>query len=189
MARPLHCRLARLVNDLLTFNKATLADSPLHLVQVSLNGLLEQALQANQGYASQYGVSFDWHPGQDLQMTVDPDKIMQVMSNLLSNAAKYSPQGGAVQIRSQQQGDKVRIEVEDSGPGIPLEFQDRVFEKFAQADSSNTRRVGGTGLGMAISKSLVELHGGSISFVSVPGKGTTFVFELPLLPVTPQDLN
>lgn len=174
-------RLTRLVNDLLTFNKLSLGHKTLALETVRLATLLEQAIAANHGYAMTFGVdlSLDSVHG-DVCLRVDMDKMMQVMANLLSNAVKYSPREGTVSISTQCSTDEVRISVADSGPGIPPEFQHRVFDRFAQADSSNTRRVGGTGLGMAITKELVEMHGGRISFTTEQGRGTTFHIDLPL---------
>lgn len=171
-------RLVNLVNDLLSFNKAALTDTPLNKQCCMLNQLLEQAIEANQGYVSRYGVRFAWQPAEDAMVEVDTDKMLQVLANLISNAAKYSSTGGVITIQSELVGALVRVSVKDEGSGIPTEFQSKVFEKFAQADSSDTRRVGGTGLGMAISKSIIEQHGGKIYFVSEPNKGTTFYFEL-----------
>jgi signal transduction histidine kinase len=104
---------------------------------------------------------------------------MQVMTNLLSNAAKFSPRGDTVVVAAERQGTQVRVSVTDRGPGIPEEFRHRVFQKFAQADSSTTRDKGGTGLGLSISKAIIERLGGRIGFTTGPGSGTTFHFDLP----------
>jgi len=96
------------------------------------------------------------------------------MANLLSNAAKFSPAGGNVDICVTLQGSKVRVAVTDSGNGIPEAFREQVFEKFTQADSSDTRKVGGTGLGLSISRSIVQRHGGSIDFRNEVDAGATF---------------
>ncbi len=173
-------RLTKLVDDLLVFNKNTLAASPLKLGIISVNTLIDHAVKANQGYAAKYDIALAWIPdAEPAYLNIDEDKLIQVLSNLLSNAIKYSPKGGQVTLTTSHSATEVRIAVADYGSGIPLAFQDRVFEKFAQADSSDTRRVGGTGLGMAIAKSLVEVHHGRISFVSQPGQGTTFFIDLP----------
>ena len=102
------------------------------------------------------------------------------MANLLSNATKYSPKEGTVQIRAETQESFIRISVTDNGPGIPEEFQSQIFEKFTPADSSDTRRVGVTGLGLAICQAIVKQHQGSIGFTTEAGKGTTFHVTLPL---------
>jgi signal transduction histidine kinase len=104
---------------------------------------------------------------------------LQVLANLLSNAAKHSPRGGTVEICVQRAGDWLRVAVTDHGRGIPLDFQSRVFEKFAQADASSTRHKGGTGLGLTISKAIIERHGGELWFDTALGEGTTFSFTLP----------
>jgi CheY-like chemotaxis protein len=102
----------------------------------------------------------------------------------LSNAAKFSPSSSVVEVGVRSLGDRVRVFVKDRGPGIPLSFQRRVFEKFAQADASDVRQKGGTGLGLAITRELVERMGGSIGFETVPGQGTCFYFDLPVVHAT-----
>ena len=134
-------------------------------------------------YADKYGVQLAWHPTRDDDITINGDetRLMQVLSNLLSNAIKYSPAESQVQIAISRHDDLVRVSVTDSGPGIPVEFQDRIFEKFTQADSSDTRAKGGTGLGLAISKEIVERHHGHMGFNSTHEQGTTFYFDLAIV--------
>jgi signal transduction histidine kinase len=110
----------------------------------------------------------------------DPDRIAQVLSNLLTNANKYAPEGARVRLTAQMAGKQVEFAVADNGPGLGPEELEHVFERFWRAQSGETQEVGGTGLGLAIAKSLVELHGGSISADSKPGKGATFRFVLPV---------
>jgi two-component system, OmpR family, phosphate regulon sensor histidine kinase PhoR len=110
----------------------------------------------------------------------DPDQLRQVLSNLLDNAIKYSPQGGDVELRLNRNGQFARIEVVDCGLGIPRDEQERIFEKFYRLDPALTRGVNGTGLGLYISKELVERMNGRISVDSEPGRGSTFVVEVPL---------
>ena len=110
----------------------------------------------------------------------DPDRIGQVLANLLTNANKYSPEGARVRLAASRVGDEVEFSVSDNGPGLGEEELDHVFDRFWRAQSGETQSVGGTGLGLAIAKSLVELHGGAISANSVPGKGATFRFVLPI---------
>jgi len=105
------------------------------------------------------------------------------MSNLLSNAAKYSPPGGTVRVWAEQRGGTLRVSVRDEGPGIPEEFRTRIFEKFSQADSSATRAKGGTGLGLHIAQRFIEHMRGNIGFDSAPGAGATFWIELPAVEV------
>jgi len=105
---------------------------------------------------------------------------MQVMANLISNAVKFSPKGEQVEIAVESLEGRVRVAVIDRGPGIPEEFRAHVFEKFSQADASDTRQKGGTGLGLSITKYIVEAMGGSINFDTVAGDGTTMYFDLPV---------
>lgn len=171
--------LARLVNDLLTLHKLKQAAVTLSLRAISSRQLLEQAVAANQGFACQYQIQLALDTDADVIIDIDDEKILQVLSNLLSNAIKYSSAGQTIQLFSRCTEQHLCIYVQDHGSGIPLEFQPQVFEKFAQADSTDTRRVGGTGLGMSISKNYVELHHGEIGFDSTPGEGSTFYIKLP----------
>jgi signal transduction histidine kinase len=114
---------------------------------------------------------------EDLWVKGDNDRLMQVAANLISNAVKFSPAKGAVVLSAARHDEWVRIEIKDAGPGIPEEFQPRIFQKFAQA--AGARQKGGTGLGLNIAKTLIEKHGGNIGFTTVKDGGTTFYFELP----------
>lgn len=178
-------RLERLINDLLDFNKHQSLETPLQISPIEINALLEKALLSNQGYADKYDVSYSWKPAEEkIYINGDEHKLMQVLSNLLSNAVKYSNKGAQVVISTTHNTHEIRVSITDTGSGIPLEFQDKVFEKFTQADSSDTRRVGGTGLGMAITKTLIEKHGGRIGFDSTPGQGSSFYFDLPIIKIS-----
>lgn len=173
-------RLIRLINDILDIEKLEFGNMQLDLKVVDLKPLMVQALAANEGYGAErhVGLSLDF-PDDRLQVHVDSDRLTQVMTNLLSNAMKFSPEGAKVEVHVSRSGLWVRVEVRDHGPGIPDEFRDRIFQKFSQADSSDTRQKGGTGLGLHISRAIVERMGGRIDFVTQAGVGTTFFFELP----------
>jgi signal transduction histidine kinase len=175
-------RLTLLINDLLDIEKSKSGEFGLQIKPLIIGDLINKALSVNQGYAGKYDIQLAWQPSEDDKVTVngDENRLLQVLSNLISNAIKYSQAGSEVQIATACHTDMVRISVTDTGPGIPIEFQDRVFEKFTQADSSDTRAKGGTGLGLAISKEIVERHNGHIGFESTPGQGTTFYFELAI---------
>ena len=175
-------RLVRLINDILDIEKIESGKMKFVMKPIELAPVIEQAIETTRAYGERLGVPFIFdvrEPG--IQINGDVDRITQVLANLLSNAAKYSPPGKPVTVTMVRKEARVRVAVTDQGPGIPDEFRDRIFQKFAQADSSDTRLKGGTGLGLNISKALVEKHGGTIGFDTQIGSGTTFCFELPVL--------
>ncbi len=174
-------RLIRLINDILDSEKIEAGKLHLKLETLDIKQLIEHALLANEGFATQHRVKLVLQaPKAPLQVQVDSDRMTQVLTNLLSNAVKFSPAGQSVEVHvSCMAGHRIRVEVIDHGPGIPEEFRGRIFQKFSQADASDTKQKGGTGLGLNISRALVEQMGGTIGFGSVTGKGTTFFFELP----------
>lgn len=175
-------RLVRIINDILDIEKIESGKLELYPRKVPLGSFLKLAVEANEAYGAKFSVRFVLEEGSEhLEVMADHDRLMQVMSNLLSNAAKFSPSGSQVMVRAYRRGGNARVEVEDRGTGIPEEFRGRIFEKFAQADSSATRRFEGTGLGLAITRQLVEAMGGRIGFDTETGRGTTFHFELPNL--------
>ena len=173
-------RLTLLINDLLDMEKLLAGKMAFNLRKQSLHALLAQTVYENRAYGDQYQVSFQLAPVADaLHVMVDEQRFLQVMGNLLSNAAKFSPPGSRVDIRTEVEADSVRISVIDYGSGIPLDFQHRLFQKFSQADASDSRQKGGTGLGLAITKELVENMNGKISVESQPGLGSCFTISLP----------
>ncbi|NRD52419.1 GAF domain-containing sensor histidine kinase [Corallococcus exiguus] len=173
-------RLLRLINDILDLEKMESGRLDLNLAPTEVAPLLAQALQAHQGYADEYGVRLE--AVVDLphaRARVDEDRFIQVLANLLSNAIKFSPQGERVTLFLTREDGVLRVGVQDHGPGIPEAFQSRVFQKFAQADASDTRKRPGTGLGLSIAHGLVARMGGTLRFSTSPSAGTRFSFDLP----------
>jgi PAS domain S-box-containing protein len=175
-------RLLDLINDLLDIEKIESGKFNLSPEIVSLDSVLRDTLVLNKGFADRYAVRLAL--GENLapvRVEADPKRLVQVVTNLLSNAAKFSPEGGTVDVTLKLDGARVRVGVHDRGSGIPDTFRSRIFSRFAQADSTATRQKGGTGLGLAICKRLIEMMRGSIGFEDRPGGGTTFYFELPVV--------
>jgi PAS domain S-box-containing protein len=173
-------RLIRLINDLLDLEKIESGHFDLKLERLSLRELLERAVRDTQAFAQGLGVRLVLDAPADAQVVADADRIIQVVVNLLSNAAKFSPRGDEVRVSLVVKDRKACVAVEDHGPGIPDDFRPRIFERFAQADSSDRREKGGTGLGLNICRSIVQMHGGTIGFESEAGVRTEFFFELPV---------
>ncbi len=175
-------RLSTLINDILDIEKLASGKMRFDLVRMSLDEIVAQAVEANRGYGQPLEVGFALTAkAAGAFVSVDQDRFLQVMANLLSNAAKYSPRGGTVSVATAIEDGFAAVSVTDTGPGIPEAYRPRVFERFTQADSSDTRRVGGTGLGLAIARTIVERMGGRIGFDTELGKGTTFHFALPIV--------
>jgi PAS domain S-box-containing protein len=183
-------RLVRIINDILDIGTIDSGKLTLQMSIVTLAELLQQSVEANAGFAEKCGVRFLLAPVSLADMVrADPDRLMQVVVNLLSNAAKFSPPGSDVLIRVIPGATTLRIEVEDFGDGIPEAFKVHVFEKFAQADASTARRFEGTGLGLNIARKLVEAMAGSIGFHSAATHGTIFYVELPRSDAAPAKLR
>ncbi len=174
-------RLVRLINDILDTAKIESGRMDFSFSPLSIRRVVEDSIEANRAYAEEYGVRLTLDAGAaDGTVYGDPDRLAQVFTNLLSNAVKFSPVGQTVAIGIERGAETVQVSVRDHGPGIPAEFHSRIFQKFAQADASDSRRKGGTGLGLSIAKSIVDRHGGAISFESRPGQGAVFRVDLPV---------
>lgn len=177
-------RLIHLVNDLLDLQKIASGRMEFHLQTLTLADLLNDAVEQNRPYGQERQVALELaQPLPAGSIQVDRERLLQALANLISNAIKFSPDQATVTVRTRTLADgRVAIDVEDHGCGIPAHFHDRLFQRFAQADASDTRSKGGTGLGLAITRELVERMGGEVGFTSEEGSGSTFTITLPLSP-------
>lgn len=174
-------RVLRLVHDLLDSEKAASGTMVLNRAPHGLMPLVDEAIACNQTYGAQFEVRFVLTSDlPDVQVNVDGDRLIQVITNLLANAARFSPPGATVEVGLERRDDRVRISVRDYGPGIPESFRPRIFQKFAQAPAPGRRARAGTGLGLSISKAIVDELGGTIGFETAEGDGTNFFVDLPI---------
>jgi len=173
-------RLIRLINDVLDIENIESGQMSFALRPLDLMELIDRTVKADAGFAAQHDVRLQVvaaEPG--ARVHADPDRLTQVMTNLISNACKFSPPGSTVDIAVTREGGRLKVAVADYGPGISDEFIARIFQRFSRADSSDPRQKGGTGLGLSIAKAIVERLGGEIGFTAEKGKATTFYFFLP----------
>lgn len=183
-------RLTLLINDLLDMEKLLAGKMVFDLRAQLLLPVLEQSLESNAAYADTFGVRLVLQADiGDLQVLLDAQRLQQILANFISNAVKFSPPQGQVEIQVLRMDDHVKIAVVDHGPGVSDEFRARIFQKFSQADSSDSRQRGGTGLGLAISKAFVERMQGTIGFDSELGKGATFFAIFPIFSAEEKNIN
>jgi PAS domain S-box-containing protein len=174
IAKDNSARLSQLINDLLDIDKLVAGKMHFDLSLCLISDLLEKSVQSNQPYAAKYGVELHLAEQHEAMVMVDPMRFQQIMANLLSNAAKFSPSGSVVKVRSLLKDGLVRVEVEDQGSGVPDEFKAHIFEKFSQADGADSRKSEGTGLGLAIVKELTEHMAGKVGFYNLHPVGCCF---------------
>ncbi len=173
-------RMERLVNDILASRKLDSGRMEFHLENVELMSLVQQAVESTAAYASEHDVRIELDEGVPGAMVrVDPDRMIQVVTNVLSNAVRFSAEGEAVSVTTTRANDNLRVAVSDKGPGIAEDFRDHVFEAFARGEHDAWRHRSGTGLGMSISKGIIEELGGTITFETEIGAGTTFFIDVP----------
>jgi signal transduction histidine kinase len=174
--------LLSLVDELLDVSRMQAGKFTLERQAVAVSALVREVLAERGTAALQKGLSLINEVPTDLPaVDADPRRVRQVLSNLLTNAIKYTPEGGTVTLNAQVEGDTVRVAVSDTGIGVSEDQRPRIFDAFTQVDMSNTRQVGGVGLGLYIVKGLVEAHGGEVGVESELGRGSTFWFKLPIL--------
>ncbi len=174
-------RLLLLINDILDFSKLESASLPMNIERQSLEPVVRQAAQNLRMLLEERRIQLEIAVPTGLpEGLLDPHRVTQVVTNLLSNAIKFSPPGGRVRIEASSSEEVLRLSIKDNGDGIASKDLPRLFKKFQQIDSGSTRKVGGTGLGLVISKGIIEQHGGRIGVESSPGEGSTFWFTLPV---------
>jgi len=173
-------RLASLVGDILDFSRLRNADLTLHLRAVDLDSVVQAVVTVCRHISHEGKVELKIGPMAVPPVLADESRLQQVLHNLVGNALKFTRQGQVMVSASEVSGDRVRIAIEDTGIGIPIDKQELIFQSFTQADGSISREYGGTGLGLSISRTLVELHGGNLQVTSEPGKGSCFSFTLPV---------
>jgi PAS domain S-box-containing protein len=173
-------RMERLVNDILVSRKLDSGRMEFHYEKVELMPLVEQAIDATSAYAANYGVHIELSDGvAGAMVRVDPDRMIQVLTNVLSNAVRFSAADDRVTVEVFRHNGMLRVAISDQGPGISEDFRDHVFEAFARGEHDDWRHRSGTGLGMSISKAIIEELGGAISFETELGEGTTFFVDIP----------
>lgn len=171
-------RLLRLTNDLLSIEQIETGKFPVNPVHAEASRLLQDSSEAMRDAAAEQGITLLVQPTHD-HVLADPDRIAQVLNNLIGNAIKFSPRGSAITLSATRESEGVRFEVRDEGRGIPADKIEMVFERFAQVESGDKHEKGGAGLGLAICRAIVLQHGGRIWAESELGNGTSMQFVLP----------
>lgn len=172
-------RIIALVDDLLTLSQAEGPGPQLSMGGLDLADLIEEVAQGLQPRAAEKRLALTLDLQRPAPLAGDRDRLAQVLSNLLDNAVKYTPEGGTVTVTLAREGEAWTIRVADTGIGIPPAHQARIFERFYRVDKARSRDMGGTGLGLAIARHIAQAHGGGISVSSSPGKGSAFTLRLP----------
>ena len=173
-------RMGRLVNDILASRKLDSGRMEFHFEKVEMMPLVEQAIDSTSAYAAKHNVRFELQQGvPDAMVRVDPDRMIQVLTNVLSNAVRFSAADDVVTVKAGRHHQMLRVAVSDAGPGISEDFREHVFEAFARGEHDDWRHRSGTGLGMSISKGIIEELGGAITFETELGVGTTFFVDIP----------
>ncbi len=175
--------LLDLINDLLDLAKVDAGQMTIDTESLSVKSVAAEAVGVVEPLVQARRIALNSSDLDDITITADPGRLKQILLNLLSNAIKFTDEGGHIELQAKRQGEFVRFQVVDSGLGIASEDQVRLFHDFQQLPAAQGRRQEGTGLGLALSKRLVELHGGSIGLISAPHQGSTFWFTMPIAPL------
>lgn len=178
-------RLAKIITDILDISKLEAGRAVMYKIKLNINEIIKNVYESTKTAVEQKGIEFSLSLGESVELTwLDPDKIGQVLKNLISNAIKFNRVNGKIRILSSKEDingkDFIKIIVEDNGIGMPQEEIENLFRNFSPLDTGMTRKQGGAGLGLAISKGIVELHGGNIWVMSEPDVGSKFIFTIPI---------
>jgi PAS domain S-box-containing protein len=171
-------RLTKLVQDLLDLARIEAGHMQLYLAQIKIKTVIKRAVASVRTFADRNKVAIEADPT-NIELEADPDRLVQVLVNLLTNAVKFSPQNSAITISVAEDSDCVQVTIKDHGRGIPESHRAAIFERFRQVEDADAQEKGGTGLGLSICKNIVEEHGGTIGVDSEEGKGSSFWFKLP----------
>lgn len=173
-------RLGELIDNLLDMSKIEAGVLRVEKEPTQLRNVVREAIDRARRRSESHWFVVDL-PAELPRIWADPRRVRQVLNNLIENAIKYSPGGGQITVAAEVEKDHITVSVTDSGQGIPPEYLDRIFQRFFQVDAANTRKKGGSGLGLSISRGIIEAHGGTIWAESSPGKGSVFRFTLPIV--------
>jgi PAS domain S-box-containing protein len=172
-------RLNRMITEMLDLDRIEAGRVSLRLSNVDLNAAITDSIERARATSPAHSIVADLDPLLPT-LLADGDRLVQVVTNLLNNAVKYSPDGGEIRVRSQLTGSQTLVSVSDQGQGIPEDYITRIFERYERYEASATSRIMGTGLGLPIARQIVEMHGGRIWVESTPGAGSTFHFTIPI---------
>lgn len=173
-------RLARLINDILDIEKMNAGKMEYKFETINIKELINDVILTNESLAQSKSLKIKAELANDIYIQGDRDRLIQVLTNLISNAVHYSPEKEEITVKLKKNSSHVRVSVVDKGPGVAEEFRSKIFQAFSQADSSNTRKQGGTGLGLNICKTIIDQHDGNINFINLNPTGAEFYFELPV---------